>query len=151
MTDRSVIRMVKKKDLRELIDLCELHAIFEKSKFDPKSKKEKLAAHFFSDNPTLYCLVVEKDKNLVGYATFMRQFSTWDADFYLYMDCLFLKEEARGVGTGRRLMDRIRKEARRLHCDFIQWQTPDFNNGAIKFYERTGATGRLKSRFILKI
>ncbi len=151
MTGKSTIRFVQKRDLKELIHLCELHAIFEKSEYNAKSKEGKLDTYLFSDNPTLYCLVVEKDKKLIGYATLIRQFSTWDADFYIYMDCLFMTEESRGFGIGEKLIERIMEEGRKLGCSHIQWQTPDFNKRAIKFYDRIGAVGKSKERYSLEI
>lgn len=144
------IRFATLNDLDQIIDLCELHAIFEKSEYDKTGKKEALQKQLFAEDPPLYCLVVEKNGNLLGYATYMKQFSTWDASFYIYMDCLFMKEEARGKRLGEMLVRRIQGEANKLSCSLIQWQTPKFNTRAIKFYERIGASALSKERFFLK-
>ena len=141
-----IIRFIKRADLKDLVRLCELHAIFEKSEYDSKHKEEKLNKYLFSNNPSLYCLVVEKEDKVIGYATYMKQFSTWDADYYLYMDCLFMTEESRGFGIGERLIDRIKEEATKLNCNLIQWQTPNFNERAVKFYERTGAISKASTQ-----
>ena len=81
----------------------------------------------------------------------MKQFSTWDSDFYIYMDCLFLMEESRGFGIGEKLIAKIKQEGQNIKCNHIQWQTPDFNVRAIKFYNRTGAMSKTKKRFFLEI
>ena len=151
MTGEPKIRFAQKKDVSELVNLCKLHAIFEKSEYNTERKKELLDKHLFSKNPSLFCLVVEKANSLVGYATYMKQFSTWDADHYIYMDCLFITEESRGFGIGEKLIGRIKKEAQKLDCLLIQWQTPDFNKRAMKFYERIGALGKSKERYFLKV
>ena len=151
MNNHSKIRWAKQRDLESLTKLCQLHANFEKSAYNPKGKIERLYKHIFSDNPSLYCLVVEKDNNLIGYATFMKQFSTWDADYYVYMDCLFLTEESRGLGIGENLIERIKEESSKLGCALIQWQTPDFNKRAMKFYKRIGAVGKSKERYFLNV
>jgi hypothetical protein len=39
----------------------------------------------------------------------MKQFSSWEANFFLYMDCLFLLAEARNLGIGAVLTDLIKK------------------------------------------
>ncbi len=70
---------------------------------------------------------------------------------YLYMDCLFVKEFARGLGIGEKLVRQIEMEGKKLNCHLIQWQTPDFNTPAIRFYERLGATSKSKERFFLTI
>ena len=151
MISEPIIRFAQNKDLEELVHLCNLHAIFEKADYDTEQKDELLSKHLFSDNPTLFCLVVEKANSLSGYATYMKQFSTWDADYYIYMDCLFITEEARGFGIGEKLIDRIKEEARKLDCSLIQWQTPIFNKRAMKFYERIGGLGKSKERYFLEI
>ena len=145
------IRFVKKVDLDDLVLLCELHAIYEKANYNAINKSKKLGEYLFSNTPSLYCLVVEKENKIVGYATYMKQFSTWDASFYIYMDCLFLTEETRGFGLGEKLVHRIMEEGHKNKCSLIQWQTPNFNERAIKFYNRLGATSKSKERFFLEI
>ncbi|MBK6266073.1 GNAT family N-acetyltransferase [Marivirga sp. S37H4] len=149
--DNFTIRFVKQGDLIPLIDLCEAHAEYEKASFDKFGKAEKLGQYLFGDTPALYCLVVEKDHQLIGYATYIKQFSTWDASFYIYMDCLFMNDTSRGMGLGEKLVDKIKEEAKKLGCDLIQWQTPDFNTRAIKFYKRIGAVSKPKERFFLTV
>ena len=75
---------------------------------------------------------------MIGYASFMKQFSTWDASFYIYMDCLFLVTQARSQGIGVQLMDAIEQAATEAGCTEIQWQTPNFNTRAIQFYKKSG-------------
>jgi len=148
---KTTIRFAQREDLDELVKLCEEHAIYEKADYSKINKKENLSAHLFSQEPTLYCLVVELNSHLIGYATYMRQFSTWDTNFYVYMDCLFLNNNSRGLGLGVELMERIKEESLILGCDLIQWQTPTFNEGAIKFYNRMGAYSKNKERFFLDL
>lgn len=145
------IRFAQKRDLTELVNLCKLHADFEKSEYNAEQKEVLLNKYLFSDFPSLFCLVVEKSNSLIGYATYMKQFSTWDADYYIYMDCLFMTEESRGFGIGEKLIHRIKEEAQKLGCMLIQWQTPDFNKRAMKFYKRIGAIGKPKKRYFLNV
>lgn len=141
------IRPVVQEDLNDLVELCSLHAAYERSEYQAKGKQKILEKYLFSDPPALYSLVVEHDGNLVGYSTYTRQFSTWDASYYLYMDCLYLKENYRGRGIGLELMNKIKDAAAQLQCSHIQWQTPDFNVRAIKFYQRIGGVSKSKERF----
>ena len=67
------------------------------------------------------------------------------------MDCLFMTEKARGLGLGEELVSRIKLEGSKLGCNHIQWQTPDFNTRAMKFYYRIGAKSKSKERFYLDI
>lgn len=145
------IRFAEERDLPEIIRLCALHAAYEQADYDATGKAAALKKHFFGTRPAARCLVAETGEKLLGYATYAPQFSTWDADFYYYMDCLFLREEARSQGIGEQLVKRIAAEARKENCPLIQWQTPDFNVRAIKFYKRIGAVTKRKERFFLDV
>ncbi len=146
-----IIRFANEEDINQLIDLCEAHAHFEQCDYDRTNKVEKLSLDLFSSNPRLFCLVVEKDGVLIGYAAYIKQYSTWDANEYIYMDCLFMDASARGLGLGEQLVRRIQEEGKKLGCNLVQWQTPTFNVRAIKFYNRLGATSKDKERFFLEI
>ena len=145
------IRFAKLEDIDNIIAQCELHAIFEKAPYSKDRKAEKLAFDLFSNNPKLYCLVVECDEQIIGYATYMVQYATWDASEYIYMDCLFVEEVYRGIHIGENLFNKIKTEGKKLGCELIQWQTPTFNTRAMKFYKRIGAKSRSKERFFLNI
>ena len=145
------IRFAKPEDIHQIIDLCEAHAIYEQCEYSRENKATQLSNDLFSNIQKLFCLVVEKDSQLIGYATYMMQYSTWDANEYIYMDCLFMNEDARGFGFGEKLIRRIQQEGETLGCKLIQWQTPDFNLRAIKFYLRIGAKSKIKERFFLEI
>lgn len=146
-----MIRFIKETEINQLIDLCEKHATYEKAPYDRKGKKAGLLKALFSEQPALYCLVATENEKIVGYATYMLQYSTWDAKYYTYLDCLFLLEEARGKGTGLHLMQSVRAESLKLNSNLIQWQTPDFNVDAIRFYKRLGAFSKTKERFLWEV
>ncbi|WP_262410799.1 GNAT family N-acetyltransferase [Flavobacterium johnsoniae] len=65
--------------------------------------------------------------------------------------CLFLEEEARSFGIGEVLIDKLKEIGIENNCVNIQWQTPQFNERAIKFYTRMGAKGKDKVRFTLTL
>ncbi|MFT3908293.1 MAG: GNAT family N-acetyltransferase [Ferruginibacter sp.] len=133
-------------DIHEIIKLCEEHAVYEQAQYSPEGKAEKLGAHLFRQTPRLYCLIAESENSIVGYATYMFEFSTWDASFYTHMDCLYLRPHARGYGIGEAFVKEIAKQTKLNGYDLIQWQTPVFNERAIKFYYRIGATSKEKLR-----
>ncbi|WP_350293544.1 GNAT family N-acetyltransferase [uncultured Croceitalea sp.] len=143
------IRFAVPTDIPQIIELCHLHAIYERDEYKIEGKERQLSIDLFSQLPKLYCLVIEREGVLLGYATYMKQYATWDACEYIYMDCLFIREFARGLGFGEKLIDIIKLEAQQLGCAIIQWQTPDFNTRAMKFYKRIGATSKSKERYFL--
>lgn len=144
------IRNAEPKDIDEIILLCIEHAEFERAKFSDVEKAEKLAEFLFSDNPPVFCLLVESEAGeILGYTTFMPEFSTWDADYYVYMDCLYLRPQARNFGIGEQLIKKVARFAKSRNIKQLQWHTPIFNERAIKFYRRIGANSKEKTRFFL--
>jgi len=97
----------------------------------------------------LTCWVAEIGGALAGYATATREFSTWQADYYLHMDCLYLRPAARNRGLGEALVSMMAAESVRLRCGGMQWQTPATNLRAVGFYRRIGAQSKDKLRFYL--
>src|SRR5687767_5058903 len=118
------IRRAKPEDLPELVVLWQEHADFEQAEYSPHGKEQKLKVHLFGEQAVCFCLVVEMNNTLAGYATYTKEFSTWDAGFYIHMDCLFIRPYARNLGAGKQLIERIVSEARAIRCYQIQWQTP---------------------------
>jgi ribosomal protein S18 acetylase RimI-like enzyme len=143
------IREARPADIAEIIRLCGEHAEYEQADYDATGKEERLLHHLFADTPRLYCLLAVQDNEVLGYATYMYEFSTWDAGFYTHMDCLYLRPRARGQGIGEALVQEIAKAAKAQGCSLMQWQTPDLNVRAIKFYNRIGARAKGKQRFYL--
>ena len=77
----------------------------------------------------------------------IKQFSTWDMDWYLYLDCLYLTKETRGQGIGLKLMQKLKHFAKENMINTIQWQTPKDNFTAIEFYQKLNAVNKEKQRF----
>lgn len=142
------IRNVQVQDLTVLVELCRKHAEYEKASYNPTNKEQLLAEALFTENPKLFCWVVESNEQLIGYASYTFDYSTWDAGLFLYLDCLYLEPKCRGLGIGEEIMQKLREIARQNNCVNIQWQTPDFNKRAIKFYKRMGGLGNNKVRFV---
>jgi len=145
------IRKAEPKDILKLVELSADHAAYEKATYRSLGKAPLLEHHLFSEQPSFYCLVAEINGEVVGYTAYMKQFSMWDCASYIYMDCLYLDEDARGFGLGEKLVLQIKEHAKELGCTLLQWQTPSFNTRAIKFYKRLGASSKSKERFYLSI
>ena len=140
------IRKALPSDIDEIIVLCAEHSEYEKASYSSEGKAEKLASFLFNDHPRIFCLLAESGKEILGFATYLFEFSTWDAAFYTHMDCLYLRPHARGFGMGEQLIKEIAKATKQNGCKQIQWQTPVFNERAIRFYHRIGATSKEKLR-----
>ncbi len=135
-------------DMDEILLMCKQHAEYEGAELSFSNQtKDNLASFIFTENK-LTCWVAENETGIIGYATCTAQYATWTASTYLYLDCLFLKQEARGLGIGSVLMKHIADHARNEGISEIQWQTPSSNHAAIAFYAKLAVNELSKSRFI---
>lgn len=146
-----LVEKPKNEEVHQLLSLCAQHAAFEKCDYDPAGRRERLSKDIFSSVPKLHCRVAIFDGIYIGYITWMKQYSTWNAAEYLYMDCLFLDDKYWSNGIEVALVNEIKKFGKENDINGIQWQTPVFNERAIKFYRRIGAAARSKERFFLDI
>ncbi|MET7595444.1 N-acetyltransferase family protein [Streptomyces sp. NPDC004082] len=151
MTGTPRVRRAVREDLPHVAALAAEHAAYEHAGPPAPGLAGRLEGLLFGvAAPRLRCLVAESgDGEIVGYATCAPELSTWDGAEYLHMDCLFLREGRRGLGLGPLLMEAVLAEARTLGLGEVQWQTPLWNEGAIRFYDRLGARGREKRRYSL--
>jgi ribosomal protein S18 acetylase RimI-like enzyme len=146
-----VIRTCRRDDLPVLVKLCAEHAAYEQAIFDATDKVSKLGSAIFAEQPRLFCLLAETQQEVVGFATYTFDFSTWDAQTFLYLDCLYLRESFRGAGIGEALMLKLQAIAVQHACVNIQWQTPHWNERAVRFYTRIGGQCKTKARFTLVV
>lgn len=142
-----LIRKIKYDEIERLVEMCQKHADYEKTKYCSQGKEKVLQQLLFRKSPKLFCYIIEAEKKLIGYFSYTFDISTWDAKTYLYLDCLYLEPEYRGKKIGERVFDKLLEIAKTNQCLNIQFQTPVFNVKAIKFYKKIGAEGREKIRF----
>ena len=119
--------------------------------FEACGKTELLDVALFSNPARLYAWIAWTGDRALGYATASREFSTWAAREYLHLDCLFLRASVRGYGVGAALLHTAVAAAVGLGMEAMEWQTPDWNEAAIKFYRRLGAQEKAKMRFSLAL
>jgi GNAT superfamily N-acetyltransferase len=83
--------------------------------------------------------IVAGGTELLGFAIYFTTFSTWTGKAGLYLEDLFVKPEARGLGIGKRLLQQLAAEAIRCDCARLEWAVLDWNQPAIDFYKSLGA------------
>lgn len=138
------IRVAENKDQGSIVCLMKKHALFEGHALELSKQHQQLGN---LDTLPVTIFVVESNNKLHGYMSVIKQFSTWDMDWYLYLDCLYLTEETRGQGIGLKLMQELKVFAKENMINTIQWQTPKDNFTAIAFYQKLNAVNKEKQRF----
>lgn len=134
-------------DAPALADLCAAHAAYERIPYSADGHAHRLAQGLEAGR--LFAWLGYWGEQAVGYASATLDYSTLAARSYLHLDCLYLEPEARGCGRGAEMMAAVRHRAQMLGCEAMQWQTPVWNEGAIRFYDRLGATRLAKQRYTL--
>ncbi|GAA2637939.1 GNAT family N-acetyltransferase [Actinomadura fulvescens] len=147
------VRHARPADLPHVALLAAEHAAYEKAPPPPADLAQRLKKLLFGPTAArLRCFVAESaDGEIVGYASCASELATWSGAEYLHMDCLFLRDGYRGLRLGPMLVEAVLAEARALGLDQVQWQTPAWNEGAIRFYDRLGAQGQEKRRYSLSV
>jgi GNAT superfamily N-acetyltransferase len=91
----------------------------------------------FAPSPRCEVLIGEVDGAPQGFLLFFHNYSTWLGRAGLYVEDLYVRDAARGLGLGRRLMAAVARVAverrcRRLDLSVLHW------NPARRFYEQLG-------------
>ena len=122
-----------------IADLIRGLARYEKLEHEVVMTEEKLTTHLFGERRYAETLIADDDGEPVGFALFFHTFSTFLAQPGLYLEDLFVVPEHRGGGIGRAPLERLARVAIERGCGRLEWAVLDWNQDAIRFYERLGA------------
>jgi GNAT superfamily N-acetyltransferase len=134
------VRSAELRDVAAIVRLIRELAEFEKLTHLLQVTPEKLRPHLFGEKPAAEALVAESGGDVVAFALFFTNFSTFLAQPGLYLEDLYVMPGQRGRGIGEALLTRLgRLAVERGHGRF-EWSVLDWNESAIRFYQRMGAT-----------
>lgn len=92
-----------------------------------------------SSTPSTSSTLSTHSTPIIAFALYYIRYSTWKGQV-MYLEDIIVTEKMRGKGIGTMLMDRVIEEAREKGFQRISWQVLDWNEPAIKFYKKYGAT-----------
>ncbi|HEY5536986.1 MAG TPA: GNAT family N-acetyltransferase [Ignavibacteria bacterium] len=133
------IRKAIRSDSKEIINLINELAHFEKLTPPGNEASRRLINEAFSRNPRFRILVAEYDKKLIAYAFYFFSYSTFLAKPTLYLEDIYISKNFRSKGLGKSFFTELKKTAKKEKCGRIEWVVLDWNKSAIKFYENLGA------------
>ncbi len=102
--------------------------------------EESVRDALFGEAPAARALLACVDSKPIAYVTYFFTFSTMIGKRGLWLEDLFIDPPFRGKGIGRALMGHLAKIAVENQCGRFEWSVLDWNEPAIRFYERLGAT-----------
>jgi GNAT superfamily N-acetyltransferase len=135
-----LLRAAEPRDLNAIVGLIRELAEFERLSHLVEVTSESLAPHLFGARPAAEAVVAERDGAMVAFALFFTNFSTFLGKPGLYLEDLYVRPAERGSGLGRALLEHLARLAVARGCGRFEWSVLDWNERAIGFYERVGAT-----------
>ncbi|MEP2281240.1 GNAT family N-acetyltransferase [Maribacter sp.] len=132
------IRVAQKDDMKQVLQLIQELATFEKEDDAVEVSVQNLEEDGFGKQKLFHCFVAEKNDKIVGMALVYPRYSTWKGPV-IHLEDLIVTEEMRGTGLGTALLDEVVKYGDELGVKRISWEVIDWNEPAIGFYESKGA------------
>lgn len=83
-------------------------------------------------------IVAEAESKVVGMALYYMAYSTWKGKM-LYLEDFVVYEAYRRFGIGQLLFEAFLEAARQEGCRLVKWQVLDWNEPALRFYEKNNA------------
>jgi GNAT superfamily N-acetyltransferase len=131
------IRLATADDTRLLLHLIRQLAAYERAPNAVVATEEDLRRYGFGPERQFEALLAFLDGEPAGLALFHPRFSTWLGRPGMYLEDLFVTQEARRKGIGRRLMTRLAAIAVERGWERIDFQVLDWNP-ARGFYRQLG-------------
>jgi GNAT superfamily N-acetyltransferase len=93
-------------------------------------------ARFFDEAEPMYALVAERQGEIVGLVHYIFHRSTWTKGPYCYLQDLFTRDDARGGGVGRKLIEAVYERAKAQGASRVYWLTQEDNATARALYDK---------------
>ncbi len=135
----AAIRPARAGDAEAIFGLVMALAQYERLDHAVASTPADLNAALFGPAPRVFCDLAEEDGQAVGLALWFYNFSTFAGCHGIYLEDLFVRPEARGRGTGRRLIAGLAARCVDENLGRLEWAVLDWNAPAIAFYRARGA------------
>ncbi len=127
-------------DCPAIVGLIRELAVFEKLEHLVVVTPETLEPQLFGPRPAAEAVVAEVGGQVVAFALFFTNFSTFLGKPGLYLEDLYVQPAHRGSGLGKALLQHLAALAVERGCGRFEWCVLDWNENAIRFYEKMGAT-----------
>ncbi len=138
MNDEFEIREATEEDIQVIFNFIKELAVYEKLAQEVTATKDLLRETLF-EKKYAEVIIGELEGMPVGFALFFHNFSTFIGKPGIYLEDLYVKEEYRGRGFGKKLLVHLAKLSVERDCGRLEWSVLDWNKPAIDFYLSLGA------------
>ncbi|NEO86151.1 MAG: GNAT family N-acetyltransferase [Spirulina sp. SIO3F2] len=134
------LRPATETDIDVIFNLIQALAAYENLSDAVTGTPEQLRSHLFGQPRYAEVLLAEWDGQVVGFALFFSNYSTFLTKPGIYLEDLFVLPDYRRRGIAKALLTRLGQLAVERQAGRLEWSVLDWNESAIAFYEKIGAT-----------
>ena len=127
------IRSAEPSDVGLILQFIRELAAYEKMSDEVVATEELLDEWIFQQKKAEVLFAMENETE-VGFALFFHNFSTFLGRAGIYLEDLYVREEYRGRGYGKALLQKLAQIATQRGCGRLEWSCLDWNAPSIAFY-----------------
>ena len=133
------IRPARPDDAALILGFIRELAEYEKLLHEVEASEANVAAILFADRPRAFCDIAELDGEPVGFAVWFYNLSTFTGRHGIYLEDLYVRPAARGVGAGKALLAGLARRCVDEGLTRLEWAVLNWNAPAIAVYDSRGA------------
>jgi GNAT superfamily N-acetyltransferase len=137
--DVVLVRSASPSDVPIVTVMIEELAHYERLGHEAVATESDIERALFGEDSHVSCHVVEIDNEIVGFALWFLNFSTFQGVPGIYLEDLYVRESHRGRGLGTALMVELARLCVERGYTRFQWWVLNWNKPSIGFYESMGA------------
>ena len=140
MTAEFQIRPANPDDVVAIFGLIQALAEYEKLADRVTGDVNSLKEHLFGVPSYAEAIIAESNSLAVGFALFFPNYSTFLTKPGIYLEDLFVLPEYRRQGIGKAMLTYLGRLALKRDAGRLEWSVLDWNQSAIDFYQKMGAS-----------
>jgi GNAT superfamily N-acetyltransferase len=134
-----MIRPARPDDVPVIYQLIRDLAAYEKALPEVTGTEQDLRQALLAEPPAVFAHVAEHDGEVVGFALWFLNFSTWAGKHGIYLEDLYVRPDLRRFGLGRALLAELARICVERGYPRLEWWVLDWNQPARAFYAALGA------------
>ena len=140
LRDKFSLRLAQAADCDALFNLIKALAEYEKLSHAVSGNANLLRQHLFGERKYIEAIVAENLGNIVGFALFFHNYSTFLTKPGIYLEDLFVLPNYRRQGIGKEFLIKLAQIALERDCGRLEWSVLDWNEPAQNFYRTMGSS-----------
>lgn len=133
------VRVATLADAPLILEFIRELAEYERLLHEVEATEADIRRDLFGENPRCFCDIAEADGAPVGFALWFYNYSTFRGRAGIYLEDLFVRPQARGIGAGKALLARLAQRCVEADLGRLEWAVLNWNSPSIAFYDSLGA------------